>query len=356
MNDYLSLLLKYQTLPRIRRSATFMEIAGYPHYENVCSNILKFFLEPAEEHGFGNLLLKAFLKMAGKELLSAPDQATISREYQTEQGTRIDLVVNTDVVILGIENKIYHWEANDFNIYARTLDALGADKEVIKAVLCLEIDPCQAEPSGGFVRYTYLQLWFHVRELMGHHLQQANPKWISYLNDFMETTIRLTGETQEEQAVADFFAQHHDLVERLVMDRQRILDRLSRTIRNIRERVRSEPDLLARLGNNGIWQTFTLANQLTISGSIFSTDLNAGIQGWTLEIFPLKNASVELFSDLMRKDSLAVNFPAMQIKDHRATLQQWNLNAPELELGDSLIQAIKSMIAIADSLHSNLPN
>jgi hypothetical protein len=355
VKDYLALLLKYQTLPRTRHSTTFMEIAGYPHYENVCSNILKFYLDPTEEHGLGNLLLKAFLKMVGKELSAVPDLATISREYPTKQGTRIDLVVKTDAFILGIENKIYHWEANDFDVYSLALEELGQDKEVIKSVLCLKIDPRQPLPSGGFVRHTYSQLWSHVRDLLGHHLRGASPKWINYLNDFMETTTRLTGETHEDQAIAEFFAQHHELVERLVTDRQRLLDRLSRTIRNIKERVRSEPDIPTRLGNNGIWQTFTLANQLTIDGSIFTIDLNASLQGWILEIFPLKNASLALFSELMKAHSLAVTFPTLQIKEHRATLQQWKLHAPETELGDALIQAIKLMISIADSVNSNLP-
>ena len=40
-----------QKLPnRVERPRTFMEIAGYSHYENVCSNILAFFMDPEEPH------------------------------------------------------------------------------------------------------------------------------------------------------------------------------------------------------------------------------------------------------------------------------------------------------------------
>ena len=47
-----SLLDKFKDLPdRITRPQTFMEIGGYPHYENVCSNFLAFFLDPAGPHG-----------------------------------------------------------------------------------------------------------------------------------------------------------------------------------------------------------------------------------------------------------------------------------------------------------------
>lgn len=34
-----------------------MDVAGFPSRENVCSNILAFYLNPAAEHGLGDLLL-----------------------------------------------------------------------------------------------------------------------------------------------------------------------------------------------------------------------------------------------------------------------------------------------------------
>ena len=45
------LLELHKLSPSPPRNLTFMQIAGYPHYENVCSNILAFYLDPAEEHG-----------------------------------------------------------------------------------------------------------------------------------------------------------------------------------------------------------------------------------------------------------------------------------------------------------------
>ena len=62
VEDYLKLLLAFRALPETKRSRTFMEVSGYPHYENVCSNILRFYLDPAAEHGLSDLLLSAFLR------------------------------------------------------------------------------------------------------------------------------------------------------------------------------------------------------------------------------------------------------------------------------------------------------
>ncbi len=54
------LLDEFKKLPgRVERPRTFMEIAGYPHYENACSNILAFFMDPEEPHGLGTLVLDA---------------------------------------------------------------------------------------------------------------------------------------------------------------------------------------------------------------------------------------------------------------------------------------------------------
>lgn len=37
---------------------TFLEIAGYPHLENVASNILEFFFDTQAEHQFETLFLE----------------------------------------------------------------------------------------------------------------------------------------------------------------------------------------------------------------------------------------------------------------------------------------------------------
>ena len=51
MIQYISkLLVDFQRIPKRKRNRTFMEISGYPHYENVCNNILKFNINPKNEH------------------------------------------------------------------------------------------------------------------------------------------------------------------------------------------------------------------------------------------------------------------------------------------------------------------
>jgi len=348
MNDYLNLLLAYQTLPRIRRRSTFMDISGYPHYENVCSNILKFYLDPQGEHGLRNLLLKAFLRMTGRTQLPAPDEAAIHREYHTKEGKQIDLVIDAESFVLGIENKIYHWEANDFDIYARTLAELGADKELIKVVLCLRTSKSDAPPKGGFVRHTYPELWSHVRDLMGHHLAEADPKWIIYLNEFMATTSRLAGETQDEKQIIDFFIEHQDLISKLIGDRQKILNRCHERLRAIESGLQPV-ETTKHLSRRWIYLTNCLASHFHILGATIGMDLIVDASGWRLQLFQLPKPT-HVLAKIVTSSSIASRAPQPSKEGERYVLQRWDLHASEVELQEALIEWYNALISAADSL------
>ena len=81
-----------------------MEIARFPHWENVYSNILAFFLDTDRPHGFGPLFVRSVLAAYRSRCPEAwsgdaptPDtvEATdgVEREVWTGQGS-IDLVVD----------------------------------------------------------------------------------------------------------------------------------------------------------------------------------------------------------------------------------------------------------------------
>ena len=95
-----------------------MEIAGYPHFENVCSNILAFYLQPNNEHGFGTLFLDVLASLIDEEIVIDGQNVDIRREELTKKGNRIDLVIESDNYIFGIENKIYADPYNPFEEYA----------------------------------------------------------------------------------------------------------------------------------------------------------------------------------------------------------------------------------------------
>ena len=112
-----ALLDEFRKVPRrVERPQTFMEIAGYPHYENVCSTFLAFFLKPEGPHGLGSLFLDALMDSVGmadgEEGLGG--NVTVEREVGTKKGNRLDILIMPDPHAVLIENKIFAAVANPF--------------------------------------------------------------------------------------------------------------------------------------------------------------------------------------------------------------------------------------------------
>lgn len=231
---YLKLFLAFRALPETKQGRTFMEVSGYPHYENVSSNILAFYFDPFAEHGLKELLVSAFLKMAGVEEMPSLGKVTVNREWGTDEGKRIDLIIDSEAFTIGVENKIKHWLANDLEQYSEVIDRLGHKKNiVIKAVLGLHRIQGTGQLKGGFSSYTYGQLWQQVRAMLGHYISDANPKWVTYLIDFMETITNLTGQNIELQKTDQFFIEHNDLLENMFEMRNSFLKRLNQKVTDL---------------------------------------------------------------------------------------------------------------------------
>ncbi len=136
------------------RPQTFMEIGGYPHYENV-SNFLRFFFDPEGPHGLGSLFLDALLASVGaggEEGLGG--NVSVEREVGTAAGNRIDILIQSDSHAVLIENKIFAAAANPFDLRAY-LDSLknengDAYEDEIKTKILLTLLPVQRRYRLGF--------------------------------------------------------------------------------------------------------------------------------------------------------------------------------------------------------------
>lgn len=129
----LSMLLRSLSgkLPMLDAQRAGVELYGAPRLnafslfnpgENTISRIVQDILDPLGSHGQGSLFLNSLLVALGQERVDhgAPIQAR--REVRTSEGRRIDLVIETPTVLLGIENK--PWAAQQPRQLADYLDAL----------------------------------------------------------------------------------------------------------------------------------------------------------------------------------------------------------------------------------------
>lgn len=196
---------------------TFMDIAGYPHYENVCSNILAFFFQTDAEHGMKDLVLKSLL-----HTINISDQHEymtndVSREVMSDSGNRIDLVISTDDFVVAIENKIYADLYNDLNDYSTYVDNHYPGLKKFKVVLSLTpADPQKL--TNGFVNVVYTVFLNEIDNLIGQYWKDANPKYLMILNDFMKNLRKRNGGNQVNQEVIDYFSNNKTDIESFILD------------------------------------------------------------------------------------------------------------------------------------------
>ena len=115
--NYNQLIEEARRLERPEVERNIFSICGRGHYENPISDLLAFFINPSEEHRFGDLFLGSLFEVAGAHPPSLKYVATPVREECTKQGNRIDLVVEGHDWVLVIENKIRHQVINPLDDY-----------------------------------------------------------------------------------------------------------------------------------------------------------------------------------------------------------------------------------------------
>jgi hypothetical protein len=322
-----------------------MEVSGYPHYENVASNLLAFFFHPGEEHGLGDLMLRAFVSAAGLQQFEGARTAAVRREHITGKGGRLDLLITAGNYVVGIENKIFHPAPNDFADYAGEIERRGTKESVrVKAVLSLE--PIRGHgqmAAAGFVSITYGQLWEQVRAHIGHYVQGAHPKWLGFLFDFMETTTRLAGEHNGLTPTDEFLISHHNVIERLLADRQNLLGRLSRNVNRLKDMMDDAPSPPGHLVRRWVYASVCLVHDFVNQDYKVALDLNVSLEGWALTFFKRPGTPLSYVQSLNNSPALSIRMRDRPMVGDRYLAATWTLQTPLEELQremDSWVRAV----------------
>lgn len=304
-DEFLELLHDFESLPDTLKSKSIFDIAGYPHYESVCSNILAFYLNPNNEHGLGNLLFSSLLNLAhGNELQQ--DNVQINREVSTNKGGRLDIVIETDNQIIGIENKIFHHLNNDLADYSDSIDEWAKPNQLSSIKIILGIR--KEQESSGFVSVTYEEFWGKVKERLGNYISTSSQKWILYLVDFMSTIEKLNGENMELDKNDQFFIENEERVNVLLNARNAFISKLNTKVRELLDII-PKPDECER---QWIYAKSCLVHDFKLSGQSIAFDLYISPQGWELQLFGRNIRSQAYLTDL---------FSISPMSDHQATLK-----------------------------------
>ena len=229
-----------QVARRPERLPTFLEITRYPHYENVCSNILEFFLDPRKPHGLGTLFLDAIAHVGGIESQEGMwGSVEVTREERTEGGKSIDLLIRSDTHAVLIENKIRSGLDNPWADYARYLDRKQQEKKRHKFLITL--NPVHRDTlstiGNGFKNITHPQLVSEIRGLLGSHVAEADTRYLTFMLDFLKTLDNLPEDMVMDQKFLEFVKSHQTDVESLLAQFKELQRELRRKITQLEEMV-----------------------------------------------------------------------------------------------------------------------
>ena len=284
INNYEKVLDDFKSLhiQTVAIEPTFLDISGFPHYENVCSNILQFFFQTNEAHGMGDLFIQALLKTVGENISNSILVNEVVREQPTPSGKRLDIVITTDDYVVGIENKIYAVLTNDLADYSTYLLSILTGRKLKRIVL--SINPIVT--YSGFVNITYNELFKSVDSLMGNYWQGSNRKFMDYLNDFMQNIRRLEGAPSMNSDEIKFINDN-------ILDLENLYCTLNNMKKELRQRVQDLGKLMVydeQKCKQWFWREDgrfldDLVHDIQIDGATIAIDTHAYPKGWGIYIW-----------------------------------------------------------------------
>jgi PD-(D/E)XK nuclease superfamily len=250
--------------PPQNQQQTFMEIAGYPHFENVCSNILQFYLTPTNEHGFGRLLLDSLVMLIDRDLVADEQNIEVWREVRTSENKRIDLVVVSGNYIIGIENKVLAKVNNPFCDYTMYLNSLSGDsKKVYKILLSLNAEKESIELCG-FKPVTYNSFLNKIEEQFESYSQKAPNEHLVFLKDFIQTMRNLQKQSKVDSQRLKYFQDKDDDIKILLTEIAVLREDMRMKLKQLEQLIIIELEIFNHFTEQWFWTHPTFVGDMII--------------------------------------------------------------------------------------------
>lgn len=243
LNDLSNFFATAQWPEVIERRPTFFSIAGFPHYENVMSNVYQFFFRTDSPHGMGSLCLDALLDVIR---ITKPDFSWQSksstgiqafRELGVSGGQRLDILLHNgpdennwreaNAAIL-VENKVYHRLANDLGNYWDSVssETLG-DQNKTAVVMGLHPERLPAP----WIYISHLEWAKAVEVRLGSVLYRAEPRYLTLLLELIENIRTMTSADENFKELLPFFQFNRAAISRAEQIRGQLMQQVPTVLR-----------------------------------------------------------------------------------------------------------------------------
>jgi hypothetical protein len=219
-SDFDKLIREFEVLPQTISETTFLNICRYSgsRFEEICSRILAFYFQPSNEHGLKSLLLSSLLEIITENKYKMPnEQFSIETEAYIEE-KYLDILIRGESFAIGIENKIGAEVYNPLDAYAKLIDL--NHKNNYKVVLSFRKITKDYElkniKDNGFIIIYYDVFFRVIKDNLGSYYSNANPKYITFLFDFINTIESMSNNTVINDPQSRFFFDNSEKIENLI--------------------------------------------------------------------------------------------------------------------------------------------
>ena len=210
-----ALLSEFKKLPKDTKETTYLEICKYPNrrFEEICSRILQFYFDPNKEHGFKDLFILSLFELIEKTDRIPDIYGLNVINEDNAEGKRIDLLIYSNDFVIGIENKITANVNNPLDIYKNRIEQYNS-KNVYKLLLSLykisDANELSLIKNNGFINIRYCEFFNKIKTKIGNYIGQCNLKYLTYLNDFMQTLENMEDNMPLNEQLSNFFFDKKD--------------------------------------------------------------------------------------------------------------------------------------------------
>lgn len=218
---------------------SYINIAGYPAWENVNSNFLSFYFDKEEEHGLNELFFKSLLEVYEnksnlnlQKKFSSSDDFTVEREIVIDDKKRIDILIKENSPdpnwAIIIENKIKHHLNNDLNKYWEQTFA----KNKIGIVLSLDREDIK-ENKYNYVNITHAELNKAVEKNISAFKNNSTERHLIFLKDYLANVNSLKRDYKNMEEILKIFQENKDEIQKLKQAEESLLRNISEIVEEI---------------------------------------------------------------------------------------------------------------------------
>jgi len=347
MNEIESFIREYKLIETIEKDKNFFQIARFPHYEIVSSNVLQYFLSE-------KIVLKAILScISGVNIdfdISNDFIYDVDREEITENNNKIDILINTNKYTIGIENKINAGLNNPIEDYYNHLIKLA--KEEGKEPLLIVLSKNKVVDNDKYYR-NVLYADF-VRELKKYYPELLNNlglKYFFFLSEYLDNIENLQGVNymNEEfvkiarsgnniEKISQIVVEAERLRKDLINIASKILDDLSDVSKSFKNKYVDKPKL-GEFAASAVFQDCFIKEKYNLKIEI-GVDIGWGGSGFGILIYEAEHHFDDGFINIL-KDILPNLYDYYEISDTAHYKKEFTF-----EEYDELIKVLKDIFKL----------